>query len=620
MKTFLQKVLFLASGTAFILLGTYVSITGIGLQLLLLVLFYVMMMPKLWSGEACFDHRGCKKRHIVSALLICVLIWASFYFLWRDSAKGQQVLQVLLGARHDQTFLWITVIGAVLALPFMITICQWISDKTETASSRWIKFISGKLWLICVFVSVIGILLQICSIFSRETWVDEAFSLAMIKHSYTEMIELTARDVHPPLYYIILKAGVEAGTGIGKDIPAIYIAKLISFLPYGILLFLCFTKVRRRWGLEVMGIWAVCTVSMPRMILYGVEIRMYSYALLFVTTAFLCMDNMMVDGRIRDWVLFTAMALAAAYTHYFALAAAAVLYFLLFVHFIRKRQTKQLIWTVISGLTAAIGYLPWLIIFMKQLQRVGGDYWIPQITAGTIAGYVYFVFGNGVLFALCMLIMIRLMSELRSRKTDDLREILALSGISVPVMTAFTGVAASLLIRPVFIPRYLVPGLACLWLGIALGLSALKNEKFRTVVTLFFLVVCLTDMGEFARNEFIGKVQAEELEDVLAKNREAIFVTGSEYAQAVIAEKGAAETYLWGKDVDELSADVYGDNIDDVKSLDEIEQWIRSGRTVYFLETDGFISVQELVQGSNLHYTDSGSYKAEKATVFYQLK
>ena len=55
-------------------------------------------------------------------------------------------------------------------------------------------------------LSLCVILCQIQGAFSYDLWVDEAFSIRMLEHSYGEMIALTAKDVHPPLYYIILKA------------------------------------------------------------------------------------------------------------------------------------------------------------------------------------------------------------------------------------------------------------------------------------------------------------------------------------------------------------------------------------------------------------------------------
>ena len=621
MKISLRKILFIVSGTAFILLGTYVSITGIGLQLLLLLLFYAMLSANLWPDKDCFDWKNYQNRQIVSGIVVSIVLWASFYFLWRDSEKGQQILQKLLGAQHDRAFLCLTIIGAVLSLPFLMSAGRWMSDRMEITGekNRWMQTFSERLWLLCLLTAAVGVLLQIVSIFSKETWVDEAFSLAMIRHDYAEMIELTARDVHPPLYYIILKSGVEAVQLIWPAAPAVYLAKMISFLPYGLLLIFCVTKVRRRWGLEVMGLWAVCIVAMPRMIVYGVEIRMYSYALLFVTIAYFCTDELMRADNIRTWILFTAMALAAAYTHYFALVAAGALYFMLLLHFLTGRQTKQVVWTVLSGLTVAAGYLPWLLIFIRQLRTVGGDYWIPQITSGTVAGYVYFAFGNGVLFVLCILVVSRLLSALRFRSTDGTGEMLALMGIGVPIITALIGLGASLLVRPIFIPRYLVPGFGSLWFGMIIGLALLKNKRAKVMVTVLFLVVCLANMGEFARNEWIGKVQADRLEEMLAENGETIFITSTAFTQAVLVEKGA-EAYLWGKEVDALSASVYGDNLKGGSSLHEVEQWVRAGRTVCFLEENGYLSVEEFVQGSEMDYEEIGAYKAEKMAVFYELK
>ena len=37
---------------------------------------------------------------------------------------------------------------------------------------------------------------------SYSIWFDETFTIGLIQHSYKELIYLTGRDVHPPLYYI----------------------------------------------------------------------------------------------------------------------------------------------------------------------------------------------------------------------------------------------------------------------------------------------------------------------------------------------------------------------------------------------------------------------------------
>ena len=58
---------------------------------------------------------------------------------------------------------------------------------------------------------LIGILLLLCGLyllgrmtgfcFSEDIWYDEVFSAGMMRYSYREIMEFTAKDVHPPLYY-----------------------------------------------------------------------------------------------------------------------------------------------------------------------------------------------------------------------------------------------------------------------------------------------------------------------------------------------------------------------------------------------------------------------------------
>ena len=45
--------------------------------------------------------------------------------------------------------------------------------------------------------------------FSSDIWYDELFTVGMIEHSYGDLIGFTARDVHPPLYYCIVKLFVD---------------------------------------------------------------------------------------------------------------------------------------------------------------------------------------------------------------------------------------------------------------------------------------------------------------------------------------------------------------------------------------------------------------------------
>ncbi len=54
-------------------------------------------------------------------------------------------------------------------------------------------------------IPMLFLLIGFWTCFSPTIWVDEAFSLELIKHPFVELIKLDAMDVHPPLYYLIYK-------------------------------------------------------------------------------------------------------------------------------------------------------------------------------------------------------------------------------------------------------------------------------------------------------------------------------------------------------------------------------------------------------------------------------
>ena len=123
--------------------------------------------------------------------------------------------------------------------------------------------------------------------FSNDIWYDELFTVGMVEHSYGELVRFTAADVHPPLYYCMVKLFADLckllAPGVGTVIPA----KLVSTLPYFILLLYAVTFTRKRFGMFAGGMFLFCVTAMPQLSAYTVEVRMYGWAMFFVTAAFL---------------------------------------------------------------------------------------------------------------------------------------------------------------------------------------------------------------------------------------------------------------------------------------------------------------------------------------------
>ncbi|MDE7187522.1 MAG: hypothetical protein K2O13_08465, partial [Lachnospiraceae bacterium] len=211
--------------------------------------------------------------------------------------------------------------------------------------------------LLGISVIMLGRSLMLC--FSNDIWYDELFTVGMIEHSYSELIQFTARDVHPPLYYMITKFVVDLCKLLSAGADTAAIAKVVSVLPYFILLLYSITFIRRSFGTFTGGLFLFCSIAMPQLSGYTVEVRMYSWALLFVTAAFLhaygtvhanAWGNETAAGRKPSGmqrlhaVALMCYGLAAAYTQYFAGVAAAMVYLYVLLVFIRKDRGRIREW------------------------------------------------------------------------------------------------------------------------------------------------------------------------------------------------------------------------------------------------------------------------------------
>ncbi|MDE7247512.1 MAG: hypothetical protein K2N43_06465, partial [Lachnospiraceae bacterium] len=245
-------------------------------------------------------------------------------------------------------------------------------------------------WLL-LCVSVLMLLRSATLCFSNDIWYDELFTVGMAEHSYGELIRFTAADVHPPLYYCIVKLFSDLCKLIVPSAGTVIQAKLVSVLPYFILFVYSVTWIRRRWGVFTGGLFLFCVTAMPQLSAYTVEARMYGWAMLFVTAAFLhacgCLmtepvvaagTHLMVGdvsrtnvgrGQYLHGTALVLYGLAAAYTQYFACVAVVMVYLYLLFLFWRQDRGRIREWLLYVGLSV-IGYVPWLFALAGQISAV----------------------------------------------------------------------------------------------------------------------------------------------------------------------------------------------------------------------------------------------------------
>ena len=57
--------------------------------------------------------------------------------------------------------------------------------------------------LLTVSVMLLGVSVYLC--FCNDIWYDELFTMGLGNQSLSGLVSVTARDVHPPLYYMRIK-------------------------------------------------------------------------------------------------------------------------------------------------------------------------------------------------------------------------------------------------------------------------------------------------------------------------------------------------------------------------------------------------------------------------------
>lgn len=251
-----------------------------------------------------------------------------------------------------------------------------------------IKSITLKQWHIAVIV--IGIIFVSLGAFHSNLWFDESYSVGLARHTFGEIWSIGGHDVHPILYYWMLRI-VYLMTG-----GTIMAYRIFSVIPIAIMIILGYTHIRKDFGEKTGFIFSFLSAFLPEMAQYAIEIRMYSWAILAVTILALYAYRLTKEDNTKNWIIFGLSSLASIYLHYYGLMAAGVINVFLLIYLIVKRRKKGIIFIISFGILQGLAYLPWLVNFATQLSNVSSGYWIGfsfpktpmELLSSQLAGYV----------------------------------------------------------------------------------------------------------------------------------------------------------------------------------------------------------------------------------------
>ena len=125
-----------------------------------------------------------------------------------------------------------------------------------------LKAITLKQWHIGIIVA--GILFIALGAFHNNIWFDESYSVGLARHTFGEIWSIGVHDVHPILYYWMLRI-VYVITG-----GSIMAYRIFSVIPSAILIILGYTHIRKDFGERTGFIFSFLSAFLPEMAVYAV--------------------------------------------------------------------------------------------------------------------------------------------------------------------------------------------------------------------------------------------------------------------------------------------------------------------------------------------------------------
>ena len=340
-----------------------------------------------------------------------------------------------------------------------------------------------------IAIILVGILLLLIPAFHSNIWFDESYSVGIVNHSFVEIWTIGANDVHPILYYWLLKI---INLIFGNNIIMYRLFSVAGIITLGIL---GFTHIRKDFGKKVGLLFSFLSFFMPIMLSYALEIRMYSWTIVFVILMAIYLNRFIKTKGTKNLVLFGIFSLASCYMHYYALMCAGIVNLGLIIYVIKNRkefEKKTIIKFIIVEVTQVILYIPWLIFFIMQFIRVKAGFWISLEIPQIFIDIINFQFKANLnemfatIFSICLFAYVGYLIFRSKKNKEEIKEgVIPLIIYALVVLVAFIVSLSS----PILYARYLFTITGLVIFSLAYFLAKEDNKYILIVIcTIIFIM------------------------------------------------------------------------------------------------------------------------------------
>lgn len=390
------------------------------------------------------------------------------------------------------------------------------------------KSFDDKLGLILISLGLFFLLLLTYTGFSNlNVWYDTIFSFRLAQLPLTEFFIEGVNDVHPLLYYFIFKVFINVFEIFNVN-NVVLIGKFVSLLPVYLLVILGILKIKKRFGLLTCGIFTFCIISMPFIPKFMLELRMYSWALFFVTSALIYVIEIIHENKLKYWLILILLTVCGANTHYFAALSLFCLYFIFLIYIIFKNRNlvKNYVLCIISSIVLYSFWIPYLL---KQFAFGQKSFWVELLSLDGLKELFYIfspTFHDYPIFA-CLLLFALLTLFIYSLYNRKENMEFAYIAIATFILVIMGTVIFSLFVFPLFNIRFLFPVFGCLWVGVAILLGMVKNKKLFILILLILIFigsVCVLNQVNVEHSKYESTVFSNQtIQNIISPNDTIIY-------------------------------------------------------------------------------------------------
>ena len=223
-------------------------------------------------------------------------------------------------------------------------------------------------------ILIVAAVLRLYGLDAESAWLDEAFSVGIARDGLETVLYETRLDVHPPLYYFLLRGWVLVAG------PSVWAARLLSVIfSLGIVAATATIGVQlvgRRAALFASALLAVSVFQIE----FAQEARMYALLALLATLSTWGFVRLF-EGPDRRWFAFYVVITSLmTYTHVYGLFIIAAQGLSALADLVWRRGASGAVWLrwLAAQLLVFIAFLPWLPVFTWQVSLVQASFWIGE--------------------------------------------------------------------------------------------------------------------------------------------------------------------------------------------------------------------------------------------------